>query len=164
MAREFLTALLFFAAAAGSAQARETVTSKMEAFVVQTDAGGKESFRTATASKPGDVIEYRIRYDNNGNEPVSQLAVNGPVPVGTHYVVGSAKSETRNELLFSIDGGKSWQKSPVKRRKQRADGPASEELVAAEEYTNIEWRAAEPLRPGVVQQFVYRVRVIAEKQ
>ena len=161
------TGILFAAiifAVGPDASADSNVTSRLEALQVSIDATGKESFAPAAQVKPGDLIEYRLVYDNTGKDPASQLAVNGPVPKGTAYVTGSASSPVKHELKFSYDGGKSWVTTPPLRTVRAPDGKASERPAPVEEITNVEWLAREPLKPGGEQAYRYRVRVTAAEQ
>ncbi len=40
---------------------------------------------------PGDEIEYRIRFDNTGQDPAENAAIRDEIPVGTTYVPGSLR-------------------------------------------------------------------------
>ena len=150
-----LGTLLFAALVSASALAHAEVASRMEAFVITTDAKGHEQARPVTTTNPGDVIEYRIRYENTDAKPVTQLAVSGPVPKGTALVADSVKSPVKHATVYSADGGKTYQSAPIKRK--NAQGLL--ETVPASEYSAVQWRVQEPLRQGAPQQFSYRVRV-----
>ncbi|MES2683431.1 MAG: hypothetical protein V4650_07905 [Pseudomonadota bacterium] len=155
--RRVLRALLLAALVSGSTLAQAEVASRMEAFRITTDAKGKEQAQPATTTNPGDVIEYRIRYENTDPKPVTQLAVSGPVPKGTALVADSVKSPVKHAKVYSTDGGKSYQAAPVRRK--NASGEL--ETVPASEYTAVQWQVQEPLKQGAPQQFSYRVRVNA---
>ena len=109
----------------------------------------------AAAAKPGDLVEYRIVYDNKGSRPIRDLRVNGPVPAGTTAVESSAQSSVRSQLRFSHDGGVNWQAAPVRRWKAEGEG----EVVPPSQYSNVQWIAQEPLSTGGSQRYSYRVRV-----
>ena len=149
------------AAQTASVGSTSPVASHLEAFQVTRDAAGKEQFAPAGQVKPGDVIEYRLGYDNTGSQPVSQLAVNGPVPQGTAFIAGSAQTAVKSELRFSVDGGKTWASPPLKRSVRTAEGVSVEQIVAPQEYTNVQWLAREPLRAGGHQDYRYRVSVVS---
>lgn len=135
----------------------DAVSSHMDAYRVTTAADGKEVLETAKSLKPGEVIEYQITYENSeAAKPVSNLKINAPVPAGTSYVDGSAKSNAKADLRFSTDTGKSWGKAPLKRK--RADGKGEED-VPASQYSNLQWLSQEPLKQGHSQKYSYRVRV-----
>lgn len=133
------------------------VSSHMDAYRVTQSAEGKEVLEPAKALKPGEVIEYQITYENSdAAKLVSDLKINAPVPPGTHYVDGSAKSGTKAELRFSADSGKTWGKAPLKHK--RDDGKGEEE-VPPSQYSNLQWLSQEPLKQGHSQKYSYRVRV-----
>lgn len=159
MGLKTLLSLLLVVAPFGFASAQEPVSSRMDAYRVVTAANGAEKLEAASAAQPGDVIEYQIVYDNAGAKSVSDLRINGPIPSGTAYVDGSAKSTVRTQLKFSHDGGASWQAAPVKRK--AADGKR-DEVVPASAYTNVQWTAQEPLQQGASQKYSYRVRVSSD--
>lgn len=144
-----------------AATARADVSSRLEAVNVTADANGKEHYAAAAAVKPGDLIEYRLVYENTGTAGVSQFTVNGPIPKGTVYVAGSATSAVKHGLKFSYDGGQSWAATPPLRAVRGADGKVREVPAPTEEITNIEWLAQEPLPAGAAQTYRYRVRVTA---
>jgi len=152
-----LSLVLALLAPFGAMAAGDAVSSRMEAFRVKQMADGKEVLEAAKAIKPGEVIEYQITYDNaDAQKPVSELKINAPVPEGTSYVDGSAKTAVASQVMFSADAGKTWQKAPLKRK--RADGKG-EEVVPASQYSNLQWLSQEPLKQGHSQKYSYRVRV-----
>ena len=155
--RPALRALLLAALFSAPTLAHAEVASRMEAFRITTDAKGVEQAQPATTTSPGDLIEYRIRYENTDPKPVTQLAVSGPVPQGTALIVDSVKSPVKHVTVYSTDGGKSYQAAPIKRK--NAKGLL--ESVPASEYSAVQWRVQEPLKQGAPQQFSYRVRVNA---
>ncbi len=156
MFRALIPVLLAALVPMGSALADEPVSSRMDAYRVVTATNGSEQLEAAASVKPGDVIEYQIVYDNAGARSVSDLRINGPIPSGTLYVDGSARTTVRSQLKFSADGGASWQAAPVKRKS--ADGKR-DEAVPPTAYTNVQWTAQEPLQQGASQKYRYRVRV-----
>lgn len=142
--------------ASAAVMAAEPVSSHMEAYRVARAADGSEKLEAATAIKPGEVIEYQITYNNDDAKPVSDMLINAPVPASTVYLEGSARSPVRSQVRFSDDRGQTWQTAPLKHK--RVDGNG-EEVVAPERYTNVQWRAEEPLSKGKTQKYSYRVRV-----
>lgn len=134
----------------GSALAE--VESRMEAFLVIDE----KTFEEAKSARPGDVIEYRLTYDNTDEAAVPKMTIKGPVPAGTRYVADSARTDVRARLRFSHDNGATWQAAPLKRK--AADGKG-EEVVPPEEYTHLQWTVGQPLEKGKPQAFRYRVQV-----
>jgi len=129
------------------------VKGNMQAFLV-TAADGKETFSPVATSKPGDVLEYRIRYENTDKTPVSQLKVLGPVPQGTEYLGNSARAASRASIEYSIDAGRSFSAQPLRTGKKGQLEP-----VPSVQFTTVRWNSLTPLQSGNPQEFVYRVRV-----
>lgn len=138
------------------AAAADPVTSTMGAYRVLRMADGSEKLEKAQSVVPGDLLEYQVTYENAGDKPVRDLQVNVAVPPGTTYVDGSAAGAAGAKVSFSADGGKTYAATSLKRKS--ADGK-SEEMVPPVEYSNLQWRATEPLSKGKAQKYVYRVRV-----
>ena len=65
-----------------------------------------------SAVKPGDIIKYTVIAKNNSRCPLKNLILKQPIPKGTNYVKDSAVSIDGAELLFSIDGGKTFVAKP----------------------------------------------------
>lgn len=149
-----LLPLLMAVVPVGSALAE--VGSRMEAFRVVEDSKGQETFEDAKSASPGEIIEYRLTYENTDAAPVADLKIKTPVPAGTHYVADSARTDVRARLRFSHDNGSTWQAAPLKRK--AADGKG-EEVVPPEQYTHVQWTTGQALEKGKPQTFLYRVRV-----
>jgi len=140
--------------------ARAEVRSQLAAFQVLPGDNGAERYAAADAAKPGDVIEYRLEYRNDGKQAVTQLVVNGPVPAGTVYIGGSAQTATRAQLKFSYDGGTSWHVTAPLQVIKGTDGKSITRPAPDDAVTNVEWLVQEPLKAGIAQQYRYRVRVV----
>lgn len=96
---------------------------------------GKETKSPAEQARPGDVIEYRAEYKNDGAAPVKQLAATLPVPNGMEYLPRTAAPQT---LHASLDGTK-FEAVPLKRRVRLADGREVLRDVPASEYRFLRW-------------------------
>ncbi len=69
--------------------------------------------------KSRDILVYTITYKNEGNAPCESANIVNPVPEGTKYIINSAKGKD-SEISYSIDGGKYFQKPPVKYLEKKA--------------------------------------------
>lgn len=58
----------------------------------------------ATLVVPGEVIVYRLDYENDGSEPVTDMVLTMPVPSEVTFQEGSADQDGM-ETYFSADGG-----------------------------------------------------------
>ncbi|WP_287408184.1 right-handed parallel beta-helix repeat-containing protein [Oceanithermus sp.] len=107
-------------------------------------------YGTAVEARPGDVLEYCIRYVNDGTEDVTDVTINDPVPffadvVSDAYDTDPAADET---LLWTDASGTSHRISAA------ADGDAGEWAAGL-----VTLRAEAQLRPGAGGELCYRVRV-----
>ena len=134
------------------------ITSEMKAFVVETDAAGHEKLLSKQA-EPGQTIQYQLTYKNHSQGSIKGLTITGPIPANTHYLAKSTTTAVKSELVVSIDGGKTYEKEPVKRMKKMSDGTKKWVVIPADQYTHIRWKTKNALKSGAKQVFNYRVKV-----
>jgi uncharacterized repeat protein (TIGR01451 family) len=98
-------------------------------------ADGREQLVKADMAKPGETVEYRAVYTNNGKTGVRELLANLPVPIDMEYIAGSARPAT---VMASLDGMR-FAPVPLKRKVKLANG--SEELrdIPSTEYRFLRW-------------------------
>ncbi len=135
------------------------LNSEMRAYVVGYDSRGNEVLTNSREAEPGQVIQYQLTYTNNGNKPFQSLAVTGPIPPNTQYVADSSSTHARASLSVSIDGGRTFEREPVKRQKRLANGQVVSEIISPSKYTHVRWNVADKLHAGTQQMFNYRVHV-----
>lgn len=58
----------------------------------------------------GDILVYINRIVSNAKVTRHNIVIDNPIPQGTVYLRGTANCEGSCEILFSIDGGKSFKK------------------------------------------------------
>jgi uncharacterized repeat protein (TIGR01451 family) len=80
--------------------------------------------------KPGDIIKYTVIAKNNSRCPLKNLMLKQPIPKGTAYLKDSATNLNGAELLFSIDGGKTFVARPK----------VADREAPAETYNYIRWK------------------------
>jgi uncharacterized repeat protein (TIGR01451 family) len=110
---------------------RVTLTLKADKQVIADN--NKFSFQALAGKasvKPGDIIMYTVIAKNNSRCSLKNLVLKQPIPKGTQYVKDSAKVIDGAELLFSIDGGKTFSLQPK----------IGKQLVPASEYNYLRWR------------------------
>jgi uncharacterized repeat protein (TIGR01451 family) len=78
--------------APAQAQDNKTIKAELKQFLVRTEAG-KEVLKPANEVKPGDLIEYRATYTNQGSSPVRAVVAQLPIPVGLEYQPRSASGK-----------------------------------------------------------------------
>ncbi|MEE9302167.1 MAG: hypothetical protein V3U84_00130 [Thiotrichaceae bacterium] len=154
----FIGALGSVAAVAAN-KAQSPLSSEMKAFVVQKDATGKEKLMAVKSAEPGQTIQYQLTYQNKGKGALKGLTVTGPVPANTHFLGKSTHTKVKADLVVSIDGGKTYEKEPVKRMKAQADGSKKMVVIPADKYTHVRWKTKSALQSGSKQVFNYRVKV-----
>jgi hypothetical protein len=133
----------------------------LEGFLVHSsikDGKTIESFEKASRAQPGEILEYRLRAVNAGSNAISNLNVDLPVPRETAYLDGTASGPNNATLLASFDAKRSFGQLPLK-RKIIKDGKASEELVKANEFTNLRWAIKGAIPAGQALEFKARVKV-----
>lgn len=96
---------------------------------------GKEVFATAEKARPGDVIEYRAVYRNDGKTAVRELFATLPVPTGLEYLPKTAAPAV---VLASTDGS-SFSPVPLLRKERTADGREVVREVPLAEYRALRW-------------------------
>lgn len=139
-----------------AAAADQDVAVSLEAHKVTTDARGKEALAPGDQAKPGDVIEYRARYTNQGTSGVKQLVATLPIPAGVEYLATSARPAV---VHASLDG-KSFAPIPLKRTVRLADGREVTREIPASEYRWLRWTIGS-LAPRSSEIVRARVRVAA---
>ena len=110
---------------------------------------GKEVFKPVESIKPGDVIEYRARYVNRSDQPVSDVQAQLPLPEGLLYQARSARPAQTAQ--FAVKGG-SFAREPLMR--PTADGKT--EPVPLADYRQLRWRLGQ-LAPGAQADVSVRV-------
>ncbi|MBP7568003.1 MAG: hypothetical protein KA795_18540 [Burkholderiaceae bacterium] len=138
-----------------AARAEQPVVAEITQWRVVTGADGKEAFENADSVKPGNIIEYRVKYTNRGKEPVSRFAANLPVPQGTEYVAKSASANGTPVTVAANDGR--YAAEPLMRT---VPGKAKPEPVPYAEYRHMRWNL-DQIAPGAVREVKARVRVQA---
>ena len=95
-------------------------------------ASGPETLEDASTVNPGDIIEYRVTYTNNGGQPVKELKAQLPIPDGLEYIPLSAKPGAGLVKAATKDG--MFSAEPLMRR-----GPDKQNAVPYSEYRQLQW-------------------------
>lgn len=159
-----VTSLTFFLAlvlgVAGFAYAKGPVTGEIQAFIVTKDGDGNEKVLLAEETVPGQVMEFRIVFTNNGDSDVSGIKVVDPIPENTRFIGDSHSADVPALFEVSIDGGKSFEVEPIVRVETQTDGSQKEVVIPPEQYTHVRWVATEELASkGGKHSYSYRVSV-----
>jgi uncharacterized repeat protein (TIGR01451 family) len=111
----------------------------------------------ATAVNPGEVLDWTITSENNGNAAAFEYKAVGHIPRGTTFVAGSAKADGA-KAVYSIDSGKSYSDQPTIEEKQ-TDGTVKRVAAPVAMYTDIRYEWADPLAEGHKLSASYKVKV-----
>ena len=107
---------------------------------------------------PGEILNWTITSHNDGTAPAHQYKTIGEIPSGTAYVLGSAQADATGNIVFSIDGGKTFTAKPLIEQKQ-PDGSLRKVAAPATIYTHIRYEWDTPLAEGKQLNASYKVRV-----
>ncbi|MES2531865.1 MAG: hypothetical protein V4636_12565 [Pseudomonadota bacterium] len=164
----FFTSSLLFAAGASAqtaptlpavnaaqAASSKQVRAELTQVRVITDAQGKEQLEAAPTVKPGDVIEYRVKYTNSGAAAVKDIKAVLPIPEETEYLAKSGKPGSALLLAATKDG-----KYAAEPLMHTPSGKARPEPVPYADYRTLQWSLGQ-LPAGGVTEVSARVRVLS---
>jgi uncharacterized repeat protein (TIGR01451 family) len=121
----------------------------------------RESARVAlektTVVNPGEILDWTMTSENDGNAPALNYKAVGHIPRGTEFVAGSAKADGA-KAVYSIDGGKSYSPQPTIEEKQ-PDGSVKRVNAPISMYTDVRYEWTDPLAQGGKLSASYQVRV-----
>lgn len=115
------------------------VKAQLNAFKVGKD--GKLS--KADEARPGDIIEYQVRFSNTGSVPATHFKPQLPIPTALVYM----KSSTAPLKVWASLDSKSFAPAPLRRSVKNADGTTSLVPVPLPEYRALRWDIG-TLAPG----------------
>lgn len=136
----------------------EPLLREIKAFTIRFE-NGQEQRQQVEEAAPGSIVEYEFYYRNQGDVSLRDLTVNLPLPNFASFIAASARSSVNAELNVSVDQAQNWQAEPIKRTAYNEQGQAYEETVPASEYTHLQWKVLELMKPGDEYWFHYRVNL-----
>lgn len=146
-----LAAAAFFAPALAFAAGSVHVALTAQRVTVVND---RESLVPAEKARPGEVLQYRAIYRNDGTTAVRQVMATLPIPAGLEYLPRTAAPAV---VQASLDG-KSFANVPLMRRERTADGREVMLEVPASEYRFLRWSLGS-LAPKETRAVVARARI-----
>ncbi len=99
--------------------------------------------------KPGDIIKYTVIAKNNSRCPLKNLILKQPIPRGTNYLKDSATAINGAELLFSIDGGKTFSAQPK----------IGKQVAPANDYNYLRWKFTGMMATNAQVKTTYKLQV-----
>ena len=107
---------------------------------------------------PGEILDWTITSENDGNAPAHDYKAIGQIPRGTILVAGSTTADGSASVVYSIDNGKTFSAQPMIEEKQ-PDGSLKQVAAPVSMYTQVRYEWADPLASGGRLQASYKVRV-----
>ena len=139
MRSTMVAALLVTCAGALSAQRPLVVTA------VNLNARSRGS--QSQAVLPGDVVQYQLRFTNQGQGDVRGVVFTNPVPAGLRYVDGSAGADRQDVAVeYSTDGGQTYAATPLVT--EVVAGRRVQKPATPEQYTHVRWTVRGSIAPG----------------
>jgi uncharacterized repeat protein (TIGR01451 family) len=135
------------AASFGLASASAGLTGALEAYRVVITDQGVEEFLPADNARPADVIEYRLVYSNTGDDPIQNVLITDPIPIGTTFIHPSASRPEAGRVDFSVDGGKSFHAWPVMVKVKAQDGEEKVVEATPDMVTHVRWELGGAIPP-----------------
>jgi uncharacterized repeat protein (TIGR01451 family) len=132
----------------------DPVQGVMEQYRIVRAADGKEARQSAANIKPGETLEYVVRYTNVSAAALNQFVVTLPIPQGLELL---PQSDQPRAVLASTDGV-AFNEMPLKRRVMRSNGAEVVEAVPLAEYRALRWQVGQ-LAAGKSVQFAARAKV-----
>jgi uncharacterized repeat protein (TIGR01451 family) len=148
-----LIMLMFGVSLAWSAD-QPHITVQLSAKKVIQKGQGQEVLSPGDTARPGEVIEYRVKYINTGKGAARNLQGGLPIPAEMEFVPGSAVPD---DVTASLDG-KSFEKIPLHRKVRLADGSIVVREVPPAEYRSLRWNFP-VLEPGASITARARMRI-----
>ena len=128
---------------------RVTLTLKADKKVMKDNKEIFEPIAGRASVKPGDIIKYTVVAKNNSRCPLKNLILKQPIPKGTNYLKDSAIAIDGAELLFSIDGGKTFVAKPM----------VGTEVAPAADYNYLRWKFIGKMASNAQVQTTYKLQV-----
>ena len=129
-------AILALALTGAKASNNSPVKAELTAWKILTTPSGQEKRDSARTAKPGDILEYRVAYQNQGDTAVKGLLATLPVPEGMSYLPQAANPAITSASL----DGKQFESIPLMRWVRQADGTLVQQQVPFEDYRFLRWQ------------------------
>ena len=151
MKRTMVTAALLLAGASALAAQRPLVVTALN---LNARSRGSQS----QAVLPGDVLQYQLRFTNQGQGDVRGVVFTNPVPAGLRYVDGSAGADRQDVAVeYSTDGGQTFAATPMVT--EVVDGRRVQRPASPEQYTHVRWTVQGSIAPGATVTAEFRAEL-----
>ena len=151
MRSTMMTAALLLAGASALAAQRPLVVTALN---LNARSRGSQS----QAVLPGDVLQYQLRFTNQGQGDVRGVVFTNPVPAGLRYVDRSAGADRQDVAVeYSTDGGKTFAATPLVT--EVVDGKRVQRPASPEQYTHVRWTVQGSIAPGATVTAEFRAEL-----
>jgi len=151
MRSTMMTAALLLAGASALAAQRPLVVTALN---LNARSRGSQS----QAVLPGDVLQYQLRFTNQGQGDVRGVVFTNPVPAGLRYVDRSAGADRQDVAVeYSTDGGKTFAATPLVT--EVVDGKRVQRPATPEQYTHVRWTVQGSIAPGATVTAEFRAEL-----
>jgi uncharacterized repeat protein (TIGR01451 family) len=146
-----MTAALLLAGASALAAQRPLVVTAL-------NLNAKSRGSQSQAVLPGDVVQYQLRFTNQGQGDVRGVVFTNPVPAGLRYVDRSAGADRQDVAVeYSTDGGKTFAATPLVT--EVVDGKRVQRPASPEQYTHVRWTVQGSIAPGATVTAEFRAEL-----
>jgi uncharacterized repeat protein (TIGR01451 family) len=146
-----MTAALLLAGASALAAQRPLVVTAL-------NLNAKSRGSQSQAVLPGDVVQYQLRFTNQGQGDVRGVVFTNPVPAGLRYVDRSAGADRQDVAVeYSPDGGKTFAATPLVT--EVVDGKRVQRPASPEQYTHVRWTVQGSIAPGATVTAEFRAEL-----
>ena len=146
----FTLGLVCFCSFPSQAQNQDPLKGDMYVSRIVKEKGNGESKysreKNVERTRPGDILEYVIKYTNVSRHPLQEIEILGPIPKDTYLLADTPAARNAGEMRASLDGGKSYGIPPLKKKIEK-DGKVVEVEVPEKEWTHLKW-VVKKLLPG----------------
>ena len=145
--RRYLSILTSIALVTGAVSVQAmTASQTIQKEVVSVSDDGVEtvSYESAELVTPGERVVYTVNFENNLDQPETNLVLTMPIPAEVTYLDGTA-TDGLGTLTFSADDGDNFADRSDLRI---ADERGELQPARAADVTHIRWVIAGPIAPG----------------
>ena len=103
---------------------------------------------------PGNTMVYTITFENIGDQPVSDIVINDPLPNNSKYIADTAAGKD-TVITFSADGEVFDVPSKIKLK----DASGKTWTATPDKYTHIRWIYKKNLLPGEIGSVTFKTKI-----
>lgn len=129
--------VLFLGLSVNTSAQNGGLSSVLKAYKISLDADSNEVATEVTEVKPGDIIEYRLTYQNGTGGDISQLMPVLPIPTEMFYLESSASPELSGASVSTT--ANDFRQLPLTRQVTQPDGSQVNRVIPAQEYRRLQW-------------------------